>query len=73
MSGPDRSRATDCDVAIVGSGPGGATVAEVLAAAGWSVVVFERGRNLLVETEPPFAPAQRFSNDELKQGLRHYL
>ena len=27
----------DCDAVIVGSGPGGATAADVLTAAGWSV------------------------------------
>jgi choline dehydrogenase-like flavoprotein len=32
------------DAIIIGSGPGGSTVAEVLTRAGWSVVIMEKGR-----------------------------
>lgn len=63
----------DCQAVIVGSGPGGATVADVLTAAGWSVIVLEKGRNHLVELEPPYEPKGEFSNDELKFVHRHFL
>ena len=63
----------DCDVVIIGSGPGGATAAHVLTAAGWSVVVLEKGRNHLLELEPPYGPLGHFSNDELKFTRRHVL
>ena len=34
----------DFDAIVVGSGPGGSTAADVLTAAGWSVLIFERGK-----------------------------
>ena len=36
------------DAVIVGSGPGGATAADVLTAAGWTVTIVEKGRNHLL-------------------------
>jgi choline dehydrogenase-like flavoprotein len=63
----------DFDVIIIGSGPGGSTAADVLTAAGRSVVVFERGRNRLVELEPPYNLITDYSNDEIKFMVRHFL
>ncbi len=63
----------DCDAVIVGSGPAGATAADVLTSAGWSVIVLEKGRNHLLALEPPFGPAGEVSNDEIKFTRRHFL
>lgn len=65
--------ARDFDTVIVGSGPGGATVADELTRAGRSVVIFERGHNYLIDPTHPYEPMQVFSNDELKYTIRHFL
>ena len=61
------------DAVIIGSGPGGATVADVLTAAGWSVVIVEKGRNHLLDPDDLTKPAGDYSNDELKFLDRHFL
>lgn len=63
----------DCDAVIIGSGPGGATVAEVLTAAGWSVIVLEKGRNHLLSLDAPHEPLNHFANDEIAAHRRHLL
>lgn len=63
----------DCDAVIVGTGPAGATAADVLTAAGWSVIMLEKGHNHLLDLEPPFAAAGKVSNDEIKFTRRHFL
>ncbi len=61
------------DVVIVGSGPAGATAADVLTAAGWSVLILEKGRNHLLALDEPYGPLGHVSNDELKFMRRHFL
>jgi gluconate 2-dehydrogenase alpha chain len=61
------------DAIIVGSGPGGSTVADVLTAAGWDVVIFEKGRNHLLDPADPSRLATDYSNDEIKFLERHFL
>jgi gluconate 2-dehydrogenase alpha chain len=65
--------AVDFDAIIIGSGPGGSTAADILTAAGWSVVIFEKGRNHLIDTADPSRLAADFSNDEIKFMIRHFL
>jgi len=63
----------DCDAVVVGSGPAGATTADVLTQAGWSVILLEKGRNHLLSLDPPFGPLGHASNDEIKFARRHFL
>ena len=62
----------DADAVVIGSGPGGATAAHVLADAGWSVIVLEKGRNHLLALDPPFGPLGHVSNDEIKFTIRYW-
>ena len=61
------------DAVIVGSGPGGSTVADVLTAAGWTVTIIEKGRNHLLDPDDLTRPASDFSNDEVKFRSRYFL
>ncbi len=61
------------DAVIVGSGPAGSTVADVLTEAGWSVVIFEKGRNHLIDVDAPDRLLADYSNDEIKFVNRHFL
>ncbi|HEV3351331.1 MAG TPA: GMC family oxidoreductase [Acidimicrobiales bacterium] len=64
---------SDFDAIVVGSGPGGSAMADVLTAAGWSVVIFEKGRNHLLDLDDPTQLKVDFSNDEIKFMVRHFL
>lgn len=55
----------DCEVLVVGSGPGGATTAALLAEAGRSVILCEEGSNLPVESAPSY------SLEEMNQKYRN--
>ncbi|HUD16396.1 MAG TPA: GMC family oxidoreductase, partial [Acidimicrobiales bacterium] len=61
------------DAVIVGSGPGGATAADVLTAAGWNVAIIEKGRNHLLDPDDLSRPSSDYSNDEIKFTFRHFL
>ncbi len=61
------------DAVVVGSGPGGASAAEVLTRAGWTVTIVERGSNYLVDPSDPTQRGRDFSNDEIKSVHRHFL
>ena len=61
------------DALIIGSGPGGATAAEVLTRAGWSVVIMEKGRNHLLDPDDLTRTAGDYSNDEIKFISRYFL
>ncbi len=61
------------DAVIIGSGPGGASAADVLTRAGWSVVIMEKGRNHLLDPENLTRPASDYSNDEIKFIDRFFL
>ncbi len=61
------------DAVVIGSGPGGSAAADVLTRAGWSVVIFEKGRNHLLDPGDPTRPAADYSNDEIKFMHRHFL
>jgi gluconate 2-dehydrogenase alpha chain len=64
---------SDFDAIVVGSGPGGSTLADALTAAGWSVCLFEKGRNHLIDLDDPNRLLGDYSNDEIKFMVRHFL
>jgi choline dehydrogenase-like flavoprotein len=57
------SGAVDADAVIAGTGPGGASVARVLSAAGWKVLLLEEGPPRS-RFRPSFANVQRFHMQE---------
>jgi choline dehydrogenase-like flavoprotein len=54
----------ECEVAVIGSGPGGAITASTLAAHGRDVILLEEGPNLPLDSCVPFSP------EEMQQKYR---
>ncbi|MBN1334899.1 MAG: GMC family oxidoreductase [Deltaproteobacteria bacterium] len=62
----------DCDVLVIGSGPGGATTACLLAEAGRDVILLEEGAHLGLDSAPPYSIAettQKYRNGGLTVAL----
>ncbi len=67
-----RTETLSCDVLVVGSGPGGATTAALLAEAGLDVLLLEEGRDLPLDSAPAHSleeMAQKYRNDGLTPAL----
>jgi choline dehydrogenase-like flavoprotein len=60
-----RAETASADAVVIGSGPGGAVAASLLAEAGRSVLLVEEGRHL------PLASAPHFSREEILQKYRN--
>ncbi len=61
-----------CEALVIGSGPGGATTAALLAEAGVDVMVLEEGRDLPLDSAPAHSlqeMAQKYRNDGLTPAL----
>jgi choline dehydrogenase-like flavoprotein len=63
------------DVIIIGSGPGGSSVAEVLTRFGQKVLVLDAGPNYFLGLDNPLPsmPSTLFSSDELKLDRRYLI
>ena len=67
----DRARASTCDVLVIGGGPGGSTIAALLAGEGRDVVLLEKARHPRFHIGESLLPANVALFDEL--GLRPEL